>query len=116
MFLGQEEIVGEILGFVKTGTSAVLIGAGGIGKTSSSLTVLRRELVKLKSGDESLSSLVHFLNRLSIVIGVGTTNPNSLAPLRPFLSSKQTFPIIDNVECILDPNAGHTKALYAVVD
>ena len=50
------------------------------------------------------------------MIGAGITNPSSLAPLRPSLSSKPIFLIIDNAERILDPNANDAKGLYVVVD
>lgn len=124
MFLGRDELVDEILGFVRSNTPTTLIGTGGIGKTSIALTVLHHELVKQKFGDnrrfircdEFPTSLVHFLNRLSVVIGAGITNPSSLALLRPFLSSKPIFLIIDNAERILDPGANDAKDLYVAVD
>ena len=124
LFLGRDKLVDEILGFVRSNTPATLIGTGGIGKTSITLTVLHHELVKQKFGDnrrfircdEFPTSLIHFLNRLSTVIGAGITNPSSLALLRPFLSSKPIFLIIDNAERILDPGANDAKSLYVLVD
>ena len=124
LFLGREELVEEILGFVRTNTPVALIGTGGVGKTSIALTVLHHELFRQKFGDnrrficcdEFPTSLVHFLSRLSNVIGAGIANPSSLAPLRPFLSSKPTSLIIDSAERILDPNANDAKGLYVVVD
>jgi len=50
------------------------------------------------------------------VIGAGITNPSSPALLRPFLSSKSIFLIIDNAERIIDPGAIDAKGLYVVVD
>lgn len=119
LFLGRDKLVDEILGFIRSNTPATLISTDGIGKTSITLTVLHHELVKQKFGDnrrfircdEFPTSLIHFLNRLSTVICAGITNPSSLALLRPFLSSKLIFLIIDNAERILDPSANDAKGL-----
>ena len=124
MFLGRDELVEEILFLVDSNTPVALIGPGGAGKSSLALTVLHHERTKQKFGDERRFmrcdkfqvSCTHFLNRLSKVVGAGIENPKDLATLRPYLSSKPIFLVLDNAETILDPGANDAEAVYRVVD
>ena len=66
--------------------------------------------------DEFSASCAHLLSRLSEVIGAGVENPKNLPPLRPSLTSREMFIILDNAESILDPHGTDTQQIYSVVD
>ena len=49
-------------------------------------------------------------------MGAGVENPEDLASLRPFLSSKEVLVVLDNAESILDPRGMDAQKIYAVVE
>ena len=124
IFFGRDELVQRIISSAENFTSMTLVGTGGIGKTSITLTALNDSQIKQRFGDNRTfircdrltASHTHFLRRLSEATGAGVKNPEDLSTMRRYLPSKEMVIVLDNAESILGLAETNSQEIYTIVD
>ena len=118
---GRDAILDDLLGFAARSASVTLFGAGGMGKTSIALTLLRHHEIVDKFGkyrylmrcDDLENSLGGFIEGLSEV--VGAPEPTDTAKLLSHLESFPCILVLDGIDSILDPLAPGTAEIAKTI-
>ncbi|KIM76013.1 hypothetical protein PILCRDRAFT_13202 [Piloderma croceum F 1598] len=122
IFFGRDDIVSDLASLIvrKEQTKLAILGAGGIGKTSTALHILHHRDVINQFNDhryfvgcdavtsaESLATLVLQIIQAPMVVG-----ENILTTLqRALLAAPLTFLLLDNFETVWDISSGRDRVL-----
>ena len=122
-FFGRDVIIKDLLGFAERSESITLLGAGGVGKTAITLTLLHHLRTLARFGrhrhfmrcHDLESSLDGFLSRLFEAIGA--PHLEDTAQLQSHLSfSPPRILVLDGVESILDPLAPGAAEITSAIE
>ena len=124
LFFGRGDLVEDVTTAIFRNSNLVLIGTGGVGKTSIAKVVTSDASIVESFGkeryfvkcDDFNASFDNFLDRVAQVLGAKGTGSQvvTMSTLRPFLRKADIILVFDNVESVTDAQIDSDRIAKAI--